>query len=142
MSYESLLGACHTGRAAKRIRCRKPNSQAALRPPGFVVVSSATRGNTNCPRSSVTPSPTRAKRGVPRWDLWVGGEGGIRTHDTLARIPVFETGTFNRSVTSPVGRILPARRFNAPVRRPLEEPCKTAVPGEYPRHRLPVDSSP
>ncbi len=33
-----------------------------------------------------------------------GGEGGIRTHDTLARIPVFETGTFNRSVTSPVGR--------------------------------------
>ena len=32
-----------------------------------------------------------------------GGEGGIRTHDTLARIPVFETGTFNRSVTSPVG---------------------------------------
>jgi hypothetical protein len=40
---------------------------------------------------------------------WIGGEGGIRTHDTLARIPVFETGTFNRSVTSPVARILPAR---------------------------------
>src|SRR6267142_1889519 len=39
----------------------------------------------------------------------LGGEGGIRTHDTLARIPVFETGTFNRSVTSPVARILPAR---------------------------------
>ena len=37
-----------------------------------------------------------------------GGEGGIRTHDTLARIPVFETGTFNRSVTSPAARILPA----------------------------------
>src|SRR6266852_913610 len=50
------------------------------------------------------------------WGL--GGEGGIRTHDTLARIPVFETGTFNRSVTSPVGRILPARRINAPVRWP------------------------
>ena len=45
-----------------------------------------------------------------------GGEGGIRTHDTLARIPVFETGTFNRSVTSPGGRILPARGINAPVR--------------------------
>ncbi len=35
--------------------------------------------------------------------MGLGGEGGIRTHDTLARIPVFETGTFNRSVTSPVG---------------------------------------
>ena len=30
-----------------------------------------------------------------------GGEGGIRTHDTLARIPVFETGPFNHSGTSP-----------------------------------------
>ena len=47
-----------------------------------------------------------------------GGEGGIRTHDTLARIPVFETGTFNRSDTSPVGRILPARRINSPVQWP------------------------
>src|SRR5258706_6868073 len=54
----------------------------------------------------VTPSPTRAKRWCRQR---VGGEGGIRTHDTLARIPVFETGTFNRSVTSPVARILPAR---------------------------------
>src|SRR5258706_15819751 len=35
-----------------------------------------------------------------------GGEGGIRTHDTLARIPVFETGTFNHSATSPEKRIL------------------------------------
>ena len=32
-----------------------------------------------------------------------GGEGGIRTHDTLARIPVFETGPFNHSGTSPTG---------------------------------------
>src|SRR5229473_5850319 len=65
MTYEGLQSVWHTGRAAKRIRCRKPNSQAAPRPPGFVVVSSAMRGNTNCPRSSVPPSPTRAKRGVP-----------------------------------------------------------------------------
>src|SRR5216683_6095024 len=55
---------------------------------------------------------------VPHECWWFGGEGGIRTHDTLARIPVFETGTFNRSVTSPLGRILPARRINAPVRWP------------------------
>ena len=30
-----------------------------------------------------------------------GGEGGIRTHDTLAGIPDFESGRFNRSRTSP-----------------------------------------
>jgi hypothetical protein len=30
-----------------------------------------------------------------------GGEGGIRTHDTLADITVFETVLFNRSSTSP-----------------------------------------
>ena len=30
-----------------------------------------------------------------------GGEGGIRTHDEIAPIPVFETGAFNRSATSP-----------------------------------------
>src|SRR5258705_11715881 len=49
--------------------------------------------------------------------MGLGGEGGIRTHDTLARIPAFETGTFNRSVTSPLARILPApskRRFGGP----------------------------
>src|SRR5262245_8390290 len=30
-----------------------------------------------------------------------GGEGGIRTHDTVARMPHFECGAFNRSATSP-----------------------------------------
>ena len=32
-----------------------------------------------------------------------GGEGGIRTHDGLAPMPVFKTGAFNRSATSPFG---------------------------------------
>ena len=32
-----------------------------------------------------------------------GGESGIRTHDTVARIPVFETGAFVRSAISPDG---------------------------------------
>lgn len=36
-----------------------------------------------------------------RQHLTFGGGGGIRTHDTLARIPVFETGAFNRSATPP-----------------------------------------
>ena len=30
-----------------------------------------------------------------------GGWGGIRTHETLSRLPVFKTGAFNRSATSP-----------------------------------------
>lgn len=30
-----------------------------------------------------------------------GGGGGIRTHETVARLPVFKTGAFNRSATPP-----------------------------------------
>jgi hypothetical protein len=36
----------------------------------------------------------------------VGGEGGIRTHESLAALPVFETGPFNRSGTSPIAAIV------------------------------------
>ena len=35
-----------------------------------------------------------------------GGEGGIRTLGGLTPSPVFKTGTFNRSVTSPCGKWL------------------------------------
>jgi hypothetical protein len=31
-----------------------------------------------------------------------GGEGGIRTPDTLASMPHFECGAFNHSATSPI----------------------------------------
>ena len=37
---------------------------------------------------------------------YYGGEGGIRTHGTLARTPVFKTGTFGHSVTSPDAQIV------------------------------------
>jgi hypothetical protein len=30
-----------------------------------------------------------------------GGWGGIRTHETVARLPVFKTGAFNHSATHP-----------------------------------------
>ena len=34
--------------------------------------------------------------------MWeCGGEGGIRTHEGLSPLPVFKTGAFNRSATSP-----------------------------------------
>ena len=35
-----------------------------------------------------------------------GGEGGIRTPDTRKGITVFETAAFNRSATSPIGRVV------------------------------------
>jgi hypothetical protein len=31
-----------------------------------------------------------------------GGSGGIRTHDTVPRMPVFKTGAFNHSATLPL----------------------------------------
>ena len=34
-------------------------------------------------------------------DVKAGGEGGIRTPDTLSGMPVFKTGVFDRSTTSP-----------------------------------------
>jgi hypothetical protein len=45
-----------------------------------------------------------------------GGEGEIRTHEGLAPLPVFKTGAFNRSATSPShsGRILDHRLHQEP----------------------------
>ena len=34
------------------------------------------------------------------------GWGGIRTHETLARLPVFKTGAFNHSATHPTNLII------------------------------------
>jgi hypothetical protein len=33
--------------------------------------------------------------------LYPGGRGGIRTHETVARLPVFKTGALNHSATLP-----------------------------------------
>ena len=41
-----------------------------------------------------------------------GGWGGIRTHETVARLPVFKTGAFNRSATHPAHRRLITSRAN------------------------------
>ena len=38
-------------------------------------------------------------------DLY-GGEGGIRTPDTLSGMPVFKTGAINHSATSPAITVL------------------------------------
>ncbi len=51
-------------------------------------------------------SPLRYRRGRPIQRAIIifstlGGEGGIRTHETCEGPPVFKTGAFNRSATSP-----------------------------------------
>jgi hypothetical protein len=38
-----------------------------------------------------------------------GGEGGIRTPDTVARMPHFECGAFDHSATSPAVQRRPRR---------------------------------
>jgi hypothetical protein len=40
-----------------------------------------------------------------------GGQGGIRTHDTLAGMPHFECGAFNHSTTCPAAEILERPRI-------------------------------
>src|SRR5204863_5804646 len=53
----------------------------------------------------------------------IGGEGGIRTPDTVARMPHFECGAFNHSATSPSGAeggVGPAKRAKSYRRGPRE----------------------
>ncbi len=60
-----------------------------------------------------------------------GGEGGIRTHDTVARMPHFECGAFDHSATSPLEHddaLVSATRFIAMKiragKRPKETLCR------------------
>ena len=59
---------------------------------------------------------SRSRRGVAeKGHFWTetskrGGEGGIRTHDPVFdRIPLFESGAFSRSATSPASFPDPTR---------------------------------
>ena len=72
--------------------------------------------------------PTQIKRDIVRSEgskkrAGIGGESGIRTHDELAPIPVFETGAFVRSAISPrrgtSNYSISARRARADVRTTL-----------------------
>jgi hypothetical protein len=55
------------------------------------------------PDDNLSPPPVAsvARRSVKYLILFVGGEGGIRTPDTVARMPHFECGAFDHSATSP-----------------------------------------
>jgi hypothetical protein len=59
---------------------------------------------------------------VVSWHDRRDGEGGIRTHETLTGLPVFETGSFNRSDTSPDSPCIiggPVLTFHPEYRLPI-----------------------
>src|SRR4029077_1990441 len=65
---------------------------------------------TRTDRQSLRPKSVTHVSGMKRYPCvrngpcLAGGEGGIRTPDTVARMPHFECGAFNHSATSPLGR--------------------------------------
>ena len=74
-------------------------------------------GNTAPPVETLTAPSIEIEH--PKEACWRGGEGGIRTLDTLASMPHFECGAFNHSATSPIApdSSLPAgRRMDYPFR--------------------------
>src|SRR5947209_3386797 len=52
-----------------------------------------------------------------------GGEGGIRTHGTVARTPHFECGAFDHSATSPSGSRSPGKAGCGRMRRTSSAPA-------------------
>src|ERR1700729_823409 len=88
-----------------------------------------------------------------------GGEGGIRTPDTLSGMPVFKTGAINHSATSPVTTVLlqfacfgshspypfslnsiDYKRWPAPAHRFSRPPVSTTHTSLQPIESTPVDS--
>ena len=55
------------------------------------------------PLIATCPSPAARMREANIQRAETGGEGGIRTHVTVARKPHFECGAFDLSATSPQG---------------------------------------
>ena len=67
----------------------------------FALQAAALRRSESLPAILVEPSvlmPIMSHLPAAQVD---GGEGGIRTHEGRKPLPVFKTGAFNRSATSP-----------------------------------------
>ncbi len=76
-----------SGERFSAVSASGPVNRSALKTPGNLTLSAA---------SGLAESATR---------MGTGGEGGIRTHGTLARTPVFETGAIDHSATSPSAQV-------------------------------------
>jgi hypothetical protein len=72
------------------------------RPRGRRCTAWGRRGSLVLHRGGLSPPTPCRSPGAQLIDYY-GGEGGIRTHGRVAPAPVFKTGAFNRSATSPEG---------------------------------------
>ena len=75
----------------------------------FMKSPRAARGESLICVSDLRDHLSGVKRQRPIWRGFSeksGGEGGIRTPDTVSRIPVFKTGAINHSATSPTTTVL------------------------------------
>ena len=72
------------------------------------------------PVSCTEAATARAPEGIPKRSA--GGEGGIRTPDTVARMPHFECGAFNHSATSPAEKTPSPRLLGAPLSSRAAQP--------------------
>jgi hypothetical protein len=70
---------------------------------GLILLAAKLRSQTHEHRTAgLVAAPTCPRPvSVPQHQGDFGGEGGIRTPDTVARMPHFECGAFNHSATSP-----------------------------------------
>jgi hypothetical protein len=93
----------------------RPPTKGGIRPRSAGRPRASTRAASNPTREARRRfPPLRHKiKKAPRGPiLFLGGEGGIRTHGTVTRTPDFESGTFDHSATSPLlvaGRLREAR---------------------------------
>ena len=96
-----------TARSHKGTRCSCPPFMRAI---GMIQsLLGVSTSDHLAPSTGVKRKKPLADKGLERgfalfswvYELCPGGEGGIRTRDTLASMPHFECGAFNHSATSP-----------------------------------------
>lgn len=97
-----LSGQCLRTGARRRAACR---TKSRLTPSGWLRRANRQSCRFVEPRGSHQVLHHSQKSKTPHEGAlcFSGGEGGIRTPGTLTRTPDFESGTFNRSATSPKG---------------------------------------
>jgi hypothetical protein len=87
----------HTQRAAPRPGAVTSGGRTTL----WISLRNARFATGLHPQAGVAVSRVFAAGEIGKAELKTGGEGGIRTPDTVARMPHFECGAFNHSATSP-----------------------------------------
>ncbi len=105
------------GASAPSSEAGRPRCRSAFHPPDALRYARAVS------RAMLLRRPRVCFESHPR-NLKSNGRGGIRTHGTLTRTPVFKTGALNRSATLP-NYASPIKRGTPQVSRPTDPavPC-------------------